>query len=118
MKTVCCKALMALALVVGVSSAARADFAAIAYSTETGNWGYSFGQGYLSDAQNVAIDRCNASDAKVVVWVENGWAALAVGDNGAYGWGWSGNSRAEAETIALQKAGANARIRCWVYSGD
>jgi hypothetical protein len=117
MKRIGCGVLMALLLSSAFSGQAKADYGAIAYSPTTGRWGYSYGYRYLSGAQGDALIRCGSTDARVVVWVQNGWAALAVGDNGAYGWGWSTSSLAKAKARALQNAGANARIRCWVYSG-
>jgi hypothetical protein len=102
-----------------VALASHDRYAAIAYSEQTGNYGYSYGFNCSQDAENDALSRCNGCDAQVVVWVKNGWAALAVGDNGAYGWGWSGNCRADAENIARQNcSGDNVRILCWVYSGN
>src|SRR5689334_18039589 len=98
------KSFLALMLLLALSASAWADFGAIAYSPDTGRWGYSYGFYWQSDASNDALARCNAADARVVVWVQNGWAALAVGDDGAYGWGWSASSRADAESRALQNA--------------
>jgi hypothetical protein len=111
------KVLLALMLLVAVGSAAEARFAAIAYSPQTGKWAYAHGAGDRATVQNNALDRCNTVDARLAVWVENGWAALAKNAKGAYAWSWSGNSRAEAEASALQKAGPGASIMCWVYSG-
>jgi Domain of unknown function (DUF4189) len=118
MKTACCKVLLALTVLAGIGTMAWADFAAIAYSPQTGAWGSAYGHSYQSSAQNDALARCNASDGRVAVWVENGWAALARNADGTYGWGWSGNSRAEAESIALNNVGEGAYIVCWVFSGN
>jgi hypothetical protein len=100
-----------------LAGSAFADFGAIAYSPETGSWAYSYGFRNRQAAEDDALNRCDGADAQIVVWVENGWAALAVGDDGAYGWGWSGCSRADAESRALSQAGDNARIACWMSSG-
>lgn len=118
MKTTCCKLLLTLTLLVGIGTVARADFAAIVYSPQTGRWAYAAGYKDLAACQNNALDRCGTIDARIPVWVENGWAALARTENGAYGWAWSGNSRAEAEANALKNAGAGATIVCWVFSGS
>jgi hypothetical protein len=50
---------------------------------------------------------CGAPDARVVVWVENGWVALAIGENGAYGDAWSTRSLADAEALARQYCAQN-----------
>jgi hypothetical protein len=57
-------------------------FAAIAYSPLTGRYGYTSGAFCLADATAGAIANCCAPDARVVVWVENGWAAFARSRNG------------------------------------
>ena len=109
--------LLAFAIMLAMSASVRADFGAIAYSPETGQWGYSYGFDCQEDSQNDALSRCNADDAQIAVWVENGWAALAVGDDGAWGWGWSSSSREDAEARALQVTDNNPRIACWIFSG-
>lgn len=85
------KVLVALAVVVGASwaSTANAQYAVIAFSQSTGEYGYAWNHWNYSDAARVALSRCNAKDAEVVAWVENGFAALAIGDNDStYGTGW------------------------------
>ena len=97
---------------------ARADaYAAIAYSQSTGQYGYTYGYSDLGAAQNDAVANANAGDAQVVVWVENGWAALAVNDNGGWGYGWSNNSLDEAENNAINGVGGG-HILCWAASGS
>jgi len=95
-------------------------FAAIAYSPVTGRLGYAFGFGCLQDAENDALRRCCAADARIVAWVQSGWVALAVGDNGAYGFAWSTRSLADAQRSALQNCapfGCNPYIAAWAASG-
>jgi hypothetical protein len=111
------KFVLTMAAFLVVAGSAFADFGAIAYSPETGSWAYSYGFCNQRTAEDDALHRCDGTDAEIVVWVENGWAALAVGDDGAYGWGWSGSSRADAESRALSRAGDNAHIVCWLSSG-
>ena len=102
-------------------ASARAAFAAIAYSENTGAYGYSYGYAHRGEAEQAALDSCNADDAQVVVWSENAWCALAVSDNGAYGYGYAGSER-EAKRIALRECrnsgGSNVRIACYAYSGQ
>ncbi len=100
---------------------ARADgFAAIAYSPNTGNYGYAYSKSCQANVENAALGYCNAPDAQVLVACENASAALAVGDNGVYGYA-TADTRKEAERLALRycrdAGGCNPRIRCWVSSG-
>jgi hypothetical protein len=76
-------------------------FVAIAYSPSTGGYGYTSAALTLPAAEAAAIANCGACDARIVVWVENGWAAFAVSPNGAIGYGISRLSLAQAEAIAL-----------------
>jgi hypothetical protein len=110
------------AVLLAAAGNARADpYAAIAYSESTGQYGYTYGYQDLGAAQCDAVSNANAADAHVVVWVENGWAALAVNNDGGWGYGWSTRSQAAAERIALNGAGGaacGAHILCWVASGS
>jgi serine/threonine-protein kinase len=114
--------LVAVVVLAGTTQAARADdyFGAIAYSPSTGYFGYSFGQDCEATAQNVALQNCCGQDRQVVVWVSNGYAALAVNNNGGYGSAWSTNSQAEADQAALNFAGGpgcGAHIVCEIATG-
>jgi hypothetical protein len=86
---------------------------AIAYSQSTGKWGYS--RTWLSEvnARRVAIENCEAKDAKVVLAVGNYWCALALGDDvTAYGTGYA-ETADEAKRFALEecaKRTANSKI--------
>ena len=95
-------------------------YAAIAYSPETGKYGYSNGWLSFTNAKRVALSHCKAKDAKIVTWVGNGWCALAIGDDrAAYGFGY-GETAQEAKTIALREAGkrtTNCRVAACVFSG-
>jgi len=95
-------------------------FAAIAYSEQTGRYGYVYGRACLADAQAGAIANCGAPDAHVVIWVQNGWVALARSPNGAaYGCGWSTCSLADAEATALRGCalhGCPGIIAAWASS--
>jgi hypothetical protein len=102
---------------------ARADdtYAAIAYSESTGRYGYGYNYSTRTAAENRALNECDADDAEVVVWGRNAYVALAVSDNGPYGYAW-GTTEAIAKRIALQKCrdygGRNAYVAVSVYSGD
>ena len=117
MKSACVKYLATMVMLFAVATSAWADFAAIAYSPTTRSWGYAAGHGSRASAENAAKSRCDSTDARIAVWVQNGWAALAVGEDGVRGWGWSGSSLNDAKNRAIQNAGPNASIRCWVYAG-
>ena len=116
----------ALALVLTVASlgfanSARADFGAIAYSPATGHIGYSWSAPSRARAEQAALNQCDRDDAEVLVWVENGYAALAVGQDGSYGYAW-GSTQAIAERLAVQKClevgGVRPKIEVSIYSGD
>jgi hypothetical protein len=78
-------------------------YAAIAYSPSTGKWGTGQGYPWLNRARERALAECDADDARIIGWVENGFIALALGDDvGAYGYGSSSNS-ATARAIALRE---------------
>jgi hypothetical protein len=65
-------------------------YAAIAYSPATGNYGYGYNYVSRGSAEAAAIRNCKANDARIVTWVNNGWCALALGDDKtAWGVGWS-----------------------------
>jgi len=110
-------------LCLALPASARADdtYAAIAYSESSGRYGYSYGYGNRAGAEDRAITECKADDAKVVIWCRNAYAALAVSDEGAYGYAWATTER-QAKAIASQKCrdfgGVNVRIAVSVYSGD
>jgi hypothetical protein len=89
-----------------------AETGAIAYSTTTGKWGYSYSYGRSDVAR--ALNLCGDKNAEVFVTPKRGiWMALALGDDkSAYGWGYAGN-RADAEHNALkecEKHTKNAKI--------
>src|SRR3990172_6522450 len=60
------------------SPASRDCYAAIAYSPKMGKSAYSCGWYSLAPAKREAIKECNTPDAGWVVWVENGYCALAL----------------------------------------
>lgn len=105
---------MGLALAVcwlGLSaSTARADvvidfdtYAAVAFSTETGKYGYAWNYGSRAAAERAALAKCKADDAKIVGWVKGGWLVLVVGDNNAYGVAWEYGDGARS-SVAKRRA--------------
>jgi hypothetical protein len=110
-------------LCLAAPASARADdtYAAIAYSENTMRYGYSYGYSTRADAEARALKECNTDDAKVVIWCRNAYAALAVSDEGFYGYAWASTER-QAKSIAAQKCrdfgGVHVRIAVSVFSGD
>ena len=97
------KALIALIVVATsgfATSAFAGDYAAIAYSPSTGNYGYSYGYPCLDDAEAAAVTNSGDCEAQVVVTAENEYLALAQNDDGTYGYGFSG-SRYLAQATAM-----------------
>jgi len=88
----------------------RESYAAIAYSPKTSRFGY--GDNCLSreQAEDVARKHCNEADCRIVVWVRNGFCALAIGDGGADGVGVSDGDRA-SDADAKEKALAECKKR-------
>jgi hypothetical protein len=100
-------------------------YAAIAYSPETGKYGYGHGYGNRWAAERAALKECKAADARIVTWVHDGFCALALGDDqSCWGVGWTFNDGAtntEAKQSALQECRArttNARIVLCICSND
>lgn len=111
-----------LALVLcGVPTKARADdlYAAIAFSTSTLRYGYSWGKSSRAAAEQAAIRGAKSSDARIVIWSRNSWCALARSNDGS-GWG---AAHAPTEAAACEKALDNCPnyggtyIACTVFSG-
>jgi hypothetical protein len=85
-------------------------FAAIAYSSKTGKWGW--GSNYPTKAAAIAraLKECGRRDAETF-WCRNAWGALALSDKkpGVYGWSW-GATEAAARSDAIRQ--------CRKYSPD
>jgi serine/threonine-protein kinase len=99
-------------------------YGAIAYSEKTGAWGYAYDQSTRGMAEGIARRNCTGDDARAVGWVRNGFVALAVGENGAWGVGYSygdGATNREAKERALEecrKRSKTARLVICVCSLD
>jgi len=106
-----------LTLLVWVApSMAEDHYGALAYSTSSGRYGYSYDYGSRESAEERAISECNDNTCSAVLWFKNACAALATGDGHAYGTGWA-SERAEAENTAMSycnKYGSNCSITRWV----
>jgi len=110
---------IALALVAPVSASAcgyEYCWGAVAIGP-AGEWGYSYGQWSEESAYNVAQDGCGWG-CTVVQTFYNTCAAIAVADNGAWGWATEKN-RELAESSAVNWCmdnGRNCRVRVWTCS--
>ena len=99
----------------GLPGEARSDiivdddymYAAIAYSPATGKYGYSWNCDTRGEAEQRALNACKADDARIVCWVNNGFCALALGDDKSrWGVGWSwGDGASTAVRIAVATSG-------------
>ena len=81
-------------------------YAAIVYSEKTGKWGCENRQTTRELAERSAQQECKAADAKVAVWVKNGYCAIVWDENYAWGVGFStdqGASAAAAKKMALDE---------------
>jgi hypothetical protein len=90
-------------------------YGAIAYSSSTGRYGYSYDGGSRSEAEDYARSKCGRGDCAIKVWFKNACGALAVGRRGGAGWGWS-SSRESAESVALnecQSRTSGCNMRTW-----
>jgi hypothetical protein len=115
---------VALALTVCSGSAAAQGYvAAIAYSQSTGRIGYTARQARTEQhAKELALRHCGAPDAKVWMWAQNEWVAVAVADGeiGTAGFA-HGDSANDAQQKALLECrkrsnGAACRVKLCVHS--
>jgi serine/threonine-protein kinase len=97
---------------------ARNYFGAIAYSTTSGAYGYSYDYPTRSEAEARAISECRTrgSGCEVVIWYRNACGALATAPNGARGWAWAA-TRKKAQNSALEycrnHGGDDCGVLCW-----
>lgn len=96
-------------------------YAAIAYSTSTGKYGFAQGYSSRGCAEQAALGHCPVEDAHILVWARGNWCALAVGDEvGEYGWAWAGTAE-RAKQRALEecrKRTTNCHIAVCVFAGN
>jgi serine/threonine-protein kinase len=76
-------------------------FQAIAFSTKTGEFGFSNDYSTREEADKAAIEHCNASDCKILIWSRNACASLAIGDRNGFGTNWAKDQK-ESESKALE----------------
>lgn len=90
------------------------NYGAIAFSQRTGAHGFSVDYSSRAAAQHRAMQECAryGRGCRIASWFKNGCGALAVGNGNGWGAEW-GNTRGEAERLALQRCGANT-YDCWI----
>jgi len=88
-------------------------YGAVAYSRSSGRFGSSQGCASLTEAEKIALEGCNASDAAVVIWCRDALCALAIAENRAFGYAW-GHSRSEVEKKALEQCQRYAHSPCHI----
>jgi hypothetical protein len=112
-------ALQALLPPAGAQPPNTTYYAAIAFSSSTGRYGYTYGWLSEDNARRASRAHCKADDARVVLVVGNGYAALALGDDrSAYGYGYA-ETADEARRHALEecrKRTTNCYIAVCVHS--
>lgn len=105
------------------SGPARTSYGAIAVSSSTLKYGYSWGQNTQDQANAVAFQNCVEADCKIEVYFYNACGALAMtqigGENARWGTAWAG-SKSAAEQAALnycaQAGGTDCVIEASVCS--
>jgi hypothetical protein len=109
--------LTAMLLAMSAGTAISADkFGAIAYSSATGSFGYSFDHGSRANAEARAMNECSVrgTGCRVAIWFKNACGAIATGANG-WGSAWAG-SRQGAERAAInncRKYTQQCRVLAW-----
>lgn len=100
-------------------------FGAIAYSPKTGKYGYAWNQTTRRAAERVAVAECKEDDAKLLTWVQFGWAVLVIAEDKAYGFDevhGPGATDADAEEKAMKelrkRTDAKVKTIVIVCSGD
>ena len=114
-------AVLVLAWSLAGAGVALAAFGAIAFSPQSGAYGYSYGAGTRAQAERVAMSNCRANGAgcRLLVYFRNACGALAVGNGNGYGFAWAA-SRGPAEGRAMRECRnrtSSCRIVAWSCSG-
>ena len=109
-----CVAAFTIGFVMTSSAQARDNYGSIAFSQTTGAHGYSYDYPSRGAAQNRAMQECRryGGGCRIAAWFKNACGALAVGNGNGWGAEW-GNTRGEAERLALQRCGSHTS-NCWV----
>lgn len=117
-------AFLALVFLSGLPSlaSARDKYGAIAYCASQDVCAVAHDYDTKDGAERRALERCKqkkGTDCQIVASFKNACAALAVAEDGSYGWAWR-TRKAEAEQQALKKCeekGSGCRVYCWTCTG-
>lgn len=89
----------------------KTAYGAIAWHQETSRFGYSYDFQTERAANVAALRECGHDRCEIAVSIKNGCAALAQGAKGHAAK--KGNTREEAETLALRACGKDCRSVAW-----
>jgi serine/threonine-protein kinase len=103
--------LSALLLMTAPAAAQTIDgtrYAAIAFSPKTGKWGFGYNHPSRASAERAALNKCPASDARVLTWARMGWIVLVIAEDGAHGYA-QVHGEGASLSAAMSKALAHLR---------
>lgn len=89
----------------------KTTYGAIAWHQETSRLGYSYDFPTERAANVAALKECGHERCEIAVSIKNACAALAQGAKGYAAK--KGNTREEAETLALKACGKDCRLLAW-----
>lgn len=89
----------------------KTAYGAIAWHQETSRFGYSYDFQTERAANVAALRECGHDRCEIAISIKNGCAALAQGAKGHAAK--KGNTREEAETLALRACGKDCRPVAW-----
>jgi len=120
-------------LLLAVTSAAQAQnsytisdntYAAVAFSSKTGEYGFAYDYNSRFGAEKAALARCKEPDAKIIGWVKFGWLVVALGDDHSYGIAWEYGDGANSGVASrgaqekLKEQGGKLKTLLVICSGD
>jgi len=97
----------------GRGSGGSGAYGAIAYSPDSGDYGYSFSYSSRAGAERRAKRECGKTDCTIAAWFRNSCGALATGDDGTWAGG-RGDSesaaRRDAQSDCVKEGGKNCEV--------
>ena len=91
----------------------RRSYGAIAYSANSGAWGYSEEYGSRGQAESRAKKECRVKDCEIAAWSYDSCGAVAAGDNGSWGGAQGSDVRRaqnRAQARCAKEGGTNCKI--------
>lgn len=114
------KVLVGFAASLICTSSAFASYASLAYSGQTGRYGFAAGGQSRAWTENEALRSCGAYDCEIAGSVDNGIIALAIGTNHVTAVGLSSISKSDAFENAVELCrearGRKCRVYVWAQS--